>query len=92
MSRDKSYCIAEGGLGMKGGFVHRCLFVFKQKDTLTCLMPMRRKSGKREKIEDTEEEENIHLSYRALRTHTGVRSRACMMALAHGGRHIRREE
>ena len=51
-----NYYVAEGGLGIKRGFVQRCIFVFRKNDTLTHLVPMGRKSGKREETEDTEKE------------------------------------
>lgn len=56
-----SSCVAENGLRIKGRSVHRCIFVFKEKETWTCLMPMGR-NEEREKGEDTEAKQNIHLS------------------------------
>lgn len=51
MSRDKSSRVGENGLGIKGGFVQGCRFVYKGNDPLTCLMPM----GRNQEIRGEEE-------------------------------------
>lgn len=58
---DKSYCVAESGLRIKEGFVHRCVFVFEEKDTWAHFLSMGR-NQKRKSFDDIEEKENIHVS------------------------------